>query len=201
MLNKHLFDFLQLLTQAGVFAVPALAMAKQPKSFARIIAATKAQRCGETSPPAATDRGGVLNVAATVTARVSDSGSPDVSKTSSGGSIPSARATSLRVLVVDDNDLMLRATARLLRQLGYEVTTTDEAVGEIDAGRYDVALVDWQPLGPAAVDACMRSRTPFVVMSADPDSVPAELRLAVVSKPFVAEQLDAALSAACGVLP
>lgn len=99
-----------------------------------------------------------------------------------------------KVLIVDDEPELLRATARALRACGWEVSVSP---GPIDPKGYDVALLDWQPYGPRMLLGCLAFDVPFVIYTA------AELPLQncppcpVVAKPYAIADLDAALRGAC----
>ncbi len=79
-----------------------------------------------------------------------------------------------RVLVVDDEDVVLRSTARLLQRLGCEVTAVGGGSAALEqlAGGYpfDVVLLDWtmpMPDGRAVLHRCreLRPELPVVVTS------------------------------------
>jgi CheY-like chemotaxis protein len=127
-----------------------------------------------TNPPAASRDG------------VSDAYAPAVNS--------AAPATSRKLLLVDDDAILARATARVLRDLGWDVTVATEPTSPIG---YSVALVDWSPFGPEMLRRCADKQIAAVVYTGSPAEVTE--RVAVVAKPANPDELDAVLSAAVGV--
>lgn len=99
----------------------------------------------------------------------------------------------MRILIVDDDSVMLRAASRELSHAGHACFTTTQPPPVIVKGSLDVALLDWSPHGPAMIELCKTAGVPFVVFTADPDRV--TTGLAVVSKPYERGALEAALTA------
>jgi DNA-binding response OmpR family regulator len=106
----------------------------------------------------------------------------------------------MRVLIVDDEPLMLRATARALRTRGWEVDTASSAADTLIRENHDVVLTDWDPHGPSVLAYALMVKTPVVVYTADPDKAMAEIVthtgevIRVVTKPFEIDELADALS-------
>lgn len=94
----------------------------------------------------------------------------------------------MKVLIVDDDPLILRAAARSLRALGWTVETSDVP---LKPSGMDVVLTDWQPWGPQMLELCLFAAVPVVVMTGAPETV--NRNVIVVEKPFTGEALDAAL--------
>lgn len=96
------------------------------------------------------------------------------------------------VLLIDDEVLMLNATRRQLRVLGFQVTVAGcfaDAVALLAAGGYDVIVSDFHlDLGKTAVDLFPAAPArPLVLHSGRPDAIPDALRgfaAAVVEKPY-----------------
>ena len=103
-------------------------------------------------------------------------------------------ATGKRVLVVDDDAVLLRAVARELRAAGWEVRTIDIRCTP-QRGEYDVALLDWNPLGPEMAVRCLDVGLKFAIFTADED-VHGFPDVPIVRKPWQPGELDAALRAA-----
>jgi len=97
----------------------------------------------------------------------------------------------VRVLIVDDDPLVLRAAARALKSLGWEAVTSQEPCRPVNV---DVVLTDWQPFGPQMLEWCLFSAVPVVVMTGCPEAV--DRTVTVVPKPFTGAALDAALRSA-----
>ena len=102
----------------------------------------------------------------------------------------------MRVLVVDDDVILLRTVARELRGAGHEVVAFDDAVKvtPTDLANADVALLDWSPHGPAMVNACRAACVPFVVFTGTPEEVPPGIPM--VTKPWDRKGLESALQVA-----
>lgn len=75
----------------------------------------------------------------------------------------------MRVLIVDDEALIARSLARLLRAAGHDVRvfTAPSLIGEGDYAWANVVLTDWDMPdgGAAAVIACCGAKVPWLVMS------------------------------------
>ena len=96
-----------------------------------------------------------------------------------------------KILVVDDDALVLKAVARDLRIAGWEPVLSTLPVNPVSE---DVVLADWNPYGPKMVELAKRWNVPVVVFTAEPEWVPPGL--AVVTKPWKSEELQVALCAA-----
>ena len=100
-----------------------------------------------------------------------------------------------RVLVIDDDPMILKAVSRELRAAGWEVIT---AGSPTVIGRVDIALLDVEPYGAAMAHGCLDTHTLYVFMTGN-DTAASELRAAgntVIAKPWAQGELDAALRAA-----
>jgi len=105
------------------------------------------------------------------------------------GSFPgSVTVSPLRLLVIDDDPAMLRATARVLRSLGWDVTTSETPIA---CEGYSCVLSDWSPWGNRVCWQAKVAGVPVVVFTADPGNV--NLPVPVVAKPYDAAVLDAEL--------
>ena len=100
-------------------------------------------------------------------------------------------ATGKRVLVVDDDAVLLRAVARELKAAGWQVDTRTEP-GWTSAP--DVLLADWDPHGPLTTGSARKLGVPFVVMTGNDALVLPGVT--IVRKPWQPGELDAALRAA-----
>lgn len=101
-----------------------------------------------------------------------------------------------RVLVIDDDAVLLRTVARELRAAGWTVDARTEP-GWVD--KPDVALIDWDPHGKVATEAARKMGVPYVVFTGN-DVVADALRAAgdaVVDKPWQSGELDAELKEVC----
>jgi DNA-binding response OmpR family regulator len=102
-----------------------------------------------------------------------------------------------KVLVVDDEQMMLRAVTRELKMAGWEVTTS---VSPVSASGYDAALLDLEPHGVAMIQNCGAASVPFVIFTGNVEKA-VELRAAgkvVIDKPWQLGELDAALGKVVG---
>jgi DNA-binding response OmpR family regulator len=68
-----------------------------------------------------------------------------------------------RVLYVDDDPMMLRAVARVLRNAGFDVSVATEPPSSADG--FDVVLADWDPHGLTMVRRAQAAGVPVVVYS------------------------------------
>ena len=85
-----------------------------------------------------------------------------------------------RLLYVDDDPCMLRATARALKPFGWEVVPKAfPKATPTELLNVSCVLTDWQPHGPAAVAMAEAAGLPVVVYTGAPDSVPDTLLLVV----------------------
>ncbi len=112
------------------------------------------------------------------------------------------------ILVVEDEPLIAMMLEDFLESLGHEVVaacdTLDAALGHVDAGGFDVAIIDvrlkdgeqvW-PLADRLADA----GKPFVLATGghlDPPP-PRHAAAPVLAKPYTIDAIEPALAAACG---
>jgi CheY-like chemotaxis protein len=75
---------------------------------------------------------------------------------------PRARSTQGRILVVDDEPILLRSTERLLEQRGFSVATAMEAAGAVElvegGAVFDVLVVDVALRGVTGLELARRLR-------------------------------------------
>lgn len=65
--------------------------------------------------------------------------------------------TTVRVLVVDDHDIVRTGLESVLRIAGYDVCTTasiDDAVRALDQRSFDLVVTDWQMPGGDGLELC-----------------------------------------------
>ena len=104
-----------------------------------------------------------------------------------------------RVLVVDDDAVLLRTVARELRSDGWDVTTSAVPVDLAGFVGFDCALLDVEPHGPEMAAVCRAAGVPVVFMTGNDDRAD-ELRSGrekVIDKPWQSGELDAALKEVC----
>jgi DNA-binding NtrC family response regulator len=109
----------------------------------------------------------------------------------------------ITVLYVDDSYMLLGSVKRQLESTGeYRVLTTDSLVAASSMlGDADVALLDWDPMGPAMVAACHAAKVPFVIYTGDISQVRGVKSIhgypcVVRSKPATSMELSACLKSA-----
>ncbi|HEY9214767.1 MAG TPA: MHYT domain-containing protein [Ancylobacter sp.] len=117
-----------------------------------------------------------------------------------------ARSAAMRVLVVDDDTLVLSSTAAMLDDLGYAVTEApsgEQALALLDSGEtFDVVLTDQAMPGMTGVQlyVAIRKRWPDlpVILGTGYAELPAEAGADLVrlGKPFGRDALDRAIMAA-----
>ncbi|NOY28765.1 MAG: response regulator, partial [Planctomycetes bacterium] len=133
------------------------------------------------------------------------------------GDAPRDRQTSGQVLIVDDDPLVLRAMARLLRSMGYtpiDVSSVDEALERLAAEPIDVVLVDHHlgtddgfALAPKMRKLASGRESPKVPRilgmtgSGDLDHVDEYELDGCLLKPFSTDQLRELLQPRCKVKP
>lgn len=119
-----------------------------------------------------------------------------------------------KVLIVDDEQMVLQSTQRLLASLGYETATVSEArliLETVRRERPDVVLQDVRMPG-LDVEAVLRSlradadvgQTPVILFSASMEIFDLEDRVrpaGVLEKPFKPEEAIAAIERAVGSTP
>ena len=118
-----------------------------------------------------------------------------------------ARIDTLRILVVDDDELILESLPPLLESLGHEAVTVNRGLAAIEKLRSglapDVVILDMNMPGLTGVETMtrifeLRPEQPIIVSTGYSDvELPAELlrskRVRSLRKPFTGEELDAAL--------
>ena len=108
----------------------------------------------------------------------------------------------ITVLYVDDHDMLLKSIKRQLEGMkleNFRVLATDSLVAASSyLGDADVALLDWDPMGPAMVAACRAAGVPFVIFTGDPHDVHvASITMAkVISKPASSKEIAEGLKLA-----
>jgi len=145
----------------------------QPKVFARIIAQIKA-----------------------APAVVADPGAGQTVSPPSGGL---AMATARRVLIIDDDPVLLRTVARELTATGWDCSTSTVLVDPKIAPA-DVYLLDVEPHAETMMVRCKAADPPIPYVLITGNGVEAErLRAAgetVIDKPWRQDEIDSALRAA-----
>ncbi|MDQ3283218.1 MAG: ATP-binding protein [Acidobacteriota bacterium] len=128
---------------------------------------------------------------------------------------PSPRAPqSLRVLVVDDNDVNRDVIAEMLRRLGHRVETAadgETALAILNAATFEAVFMDVQLPGIDGLEVTRRFRsrstpTPVIGLTAhtsreDRDRCLAAGMAAVLTKPVLAQQLEETLETYANVKP
>jgi len=121
---------------------------------------------------------------------------------------------SMKVLIVDDYQTMLKVLRSLLRQLKFtnvdEATNGDDALGKLRAGNYGMVISDWnmepmsgfELLKEVRADAAMKD-LPFILVTAESrtENVIAAKQAGVsnyIIKPFTAETLKTKLVSVLG---
>jgi DNA-binding NtrC family response regulator len=129
----------------------------------------------------------------------------------SEGEVRVKREAGPRILVVDDEQIILDLMRRVLSREGYQVMTArhaDDAMSEIGAGNYDLAITDVDLLrsdGHRLMGLMGKAspHTALVVMTGYPDE--AVMRFArahaqgLLAKPFALEQLLAVVRGALSI--
>ena len=100
------------------------------------------------------------------------------------------RQTKKTVLVIDDDEQVLAATARQLRRAGWDVR--DFSYPMYPGPRVDAALLDWLPYGEMMIRWCENAGVPVVVYTGVPDDV--DVSVPILAKPASTDELVAALS-------
>jgi two-component system, cell cycle response regulator CpdR len=110
--------------------------------------------------------------------------------------------TGAKILVVDDNNDLRIVVAKMLSQLGYEVSSADSGengLGVFFKNKFDIVLSDYEMPGMDGVAfACSvkksSPRTPVVIMTgAEKEIVFSRMNTAVdkvISKPFTLAEID-----------
>ena len=118
------------------------------------------------------------------------------------------------ILIVDDNQTMVRIMRRLLGEIGFRAIDDAQDGGsafeKLAASRYGLVISDWnmqpmsgyQLLQQVRADAALRA-TPFIMVTAESktDNVVAAHRAGVdnyIVKPFTAQTLKSKIEAVCG---
>ncbi len=137
---------------------------------------------------------------------------PEAAVRSSAPELPREPACpgSGRVLLIDDEDIVLRITKRLIERLGYQATTFSRAADAVaavcaDPYRFDVVITDWNMpemdgLELARALTAVRSDLPIVLVSGNLARSDAELTAANIhhhlEKPFTGASLSYVLDRA-----
>lgn len=120
---------------------------------------------------------------------------------------PPCHPGSMRVLVVDDEEILQELMRESLEGAGWTVVTTgdaDEALGLASRDAFDVALVDLnldgRTSGATLCRALVARGVPVLVVSGQPDAEVAHAAGAceLVPKPFVPSELVAAIDRVLG---
>ena len=123
-----------------------------------------------------------------------------------GGAHHEAAATPqrppLRILLVDDEPVVLRVTAQILHRSSFAVTQVrsgEEALDKLQVESFDLIVTDFRMTGKSGADVAIAVRhahpqTPVVLMTGRIDDVPewirrGELALPIVRKPFLIAEL------------
>ena len=119
---------------------------------------------------------------------------------------PVRSGSSLRVLVVDDNEVNREVVAEMLRRLGHDVVTAadgEEALAMLTSRPFEAVFMDVQLPGIDGLEVTRRFRattraTPIIGLTAhtsreDRDRCLAAGMTAVLTKPVVSQQLETAL--------
>lgn len=85
------------------------------------------------------------------------------------------------VLIVDDNPLVARATARALRGVGWRAGHNTTLAGMEEEPRPDAIVCDWEPYGPTVINQI--KGVPIVVFTGNP--VQARQDLAGMGRPDI----------------
>lgn len=97
----------------------------------------------------------------------------------------------LFVLYADDDLALLRAVERMLEPT-VKVVVADTIPRAVEWIEYvDVALLDWDPMGPDLLAACEEASTPAVIYTGDIGAVPDHVHelYGVLTKPASAKEL------------
>jgi CheY-like chemotaxis protein len=116
--------------------------------------------------------------------------------------------TTRSILIVEDEPLIAMMLEDFLASLGHTIVATcesvEEALGHVDAGGFDVAIIDVQlrdgrQVWPVA-DRLAAAGTPFVLATGghvEPPP-PQHAGVPVLSKPYTIDAIEPALALACG---
>lgn len=121
---------------------------------------------------------------------------------------------SMRVLVVDDYQTMLRIISNLLKQIGFNnvdvASDGTEALEKIKAGQYGLVISDWNMEPMTGYELLLKvraddalKRTPFIMVTAESktENVIAAKKAGVnnyIVKPFNAQTLKQKIAAVLG---
>ena len=107
-----------------------------------------------------------------------------------------------RILLVDDEPVVLHVTAKLLDQSRFEVTSVrsaEEALDRLQLESFDLVVTDFKMRGKTGADVALAARltspeTPVVLMTGRIDEVPEWMRrgvyaLPILLKPFLRVEL------------
>jgi hypothetical protein len=100
----------------------------------------------------------------------------------------------MRLLIVDDDPVMLRTLVRSFKRWGWEVSAYRSPPPTNAPLDYDVALIDWRPWGPRMTVACTVAKLPHIIFTGDLDGVPCVgCCCCVIAKGTPLTDVDAAL--------
>ena len=113
------------------------------------------------------------------------------------------------ILIVEDEPLIAMMLEDFLESLGHKVVAScesvEEALGHVDAGGFDVAILDVQlrdgkQVWPVA-DRLVETGKPFVLATGGHVEAPPAQHAAapVLSKPYTIDAIEPALERACGL--
>jgi DNA-binding response OmpR family regulator len=98
----------------------------------------------------------------------------------------------VKVLVIDDEAPLRRATARALKGLGFDAThAAPEEFFSANVEEVDAILSDWDMPDGGGARVLEEALVPVVIMTARPETVPAGVE--VVSKPAPLHEIEQAL--------
>jgi DNA-binding NtrC family response regulator len=98
---------------------------------------------------------------------------------------------SAKLLIVDDEPMILKATARALKSFGWNVITSEVPHSPSSLGA-DIVLTDWRPYGPRMLELSKHDNIPVVVFTSDDTGIPKSVL--VLPKPISVEELSVALN-------
>lgn len=103
----------------------------------------------------------------------------------------------LRIVVLDDDRLVARATARILKSMGF--TNVGRCAGPLpDPDQYegvDLVITDWDMPEGGGARVVGEALSPVIVVTgnADPQGIHHQMGVPVVSKPFTPQELEQAI--------
>jgi len=116
--------------------------------------------------------------------------------------------TTRSILIVEDEPLIAMMLEDFLESLGHRIVATcesvEDALGHVEAGGFDVAIIDIQLRGGTKVwpvaDRLAETGTPFVLATGGHVEPPPARHAAVpiLAKPYTIDAIEPALDRACG---